>query len=184
MWDGIDNAGVGVHSNNPTVWKNLGTLGSNYDFTTFKESSWSNNAFMLNSLTAHACCDNMIPRSSIITMEVCFQVVQSTNVTTNNNRIRIFTFGDRLASGNYYMTRRMIAWDVNSGKRGWMFTTGQGLPSGQTGTSAPSGYHSFSVVYPTASDTVYATGAKPVRILKNGTQWSVSTWLDEGDAMM
>ena len=33
MWDGIENAGWGVHDSNATVWKNLGSLGSAYDAT-------------------------------------------------------------------------------------------------------------------------------------------------------
>lgn len=31
MWDGIENAGWGVHDSSATVWHNLGSLGSTYD---------------------------------------------------------------------------------------------------------------------------------------------------------
>lgn len=96
----------------------------------------------------------------------------------------MFVFGDRLLwSGQYYMTRRGILWDVNSGKRGWMFGTGNAQPAGQTGTSVPLGWHHFSVVYPAAADTDYFNGDKPVRILKDGSVWNVTSWVNEGDAI-
>lgn len=44
MWDGIENAGWGVHDNNATVWKNL--LGdTGYDFPNC--ASWLDNCFNL-----------------------------------------------------------------------------------------------------------------------------------------
>ena len=49
MWDGIENAGWGVHDENATVWKNL--LGdTGYDFPNCM--SWDNNCFDLDSSAA------------------------------------------------------------------------------------------------------------------------------------
>lgn len=117
-------------------------------------------------------------------MEIVFRPRVSYNITNDTNRIRAFTFGDRFFYNQNNHTRRMLAWDVNSGKRGWMFSTGNALPSGQSGTSMPVGpdVKTFSVVYPLANDTVYASGSTPVRIMRDGTQWNVSSWVAEGDA--
>lgn len=79
------------------------------------------------------------------------------------------------------MTRRMLAWDVNTGRRGWMFSTGNATPAGQSGTSAPVGIWGFSVVFP-PTDNSYAIGSTPVRIIRNGVQWTPSSYTDEGDA--
>lgn len=42
-WDGIDNAGVGIHDNRSTVWKNLADNGSAYDLT-IGTAEWTGNA--------------------------------------------------------------------------------------------------------------------------------------------
>jgi hypothetical protein len=34
-WDAIDNAGIGVHNPNATIWKNLGSGGPAYDLTIY-----------------------------------------------------------------------------------------------------------------------------------------------------
>lgn len=125
----------------------------------------------------------MIPRDSIKTMEVYFKTIAGDTITADNNRFRMFVFGDRLTNGQWQMTRRCVEWDVNGGKRGWMFGTGNAQPAGQTGTSVPLGWHHFSVVYPAAADTVYLTGDQPVRILRDGSVWNVTSWVDEGDAV-
>lgn len=168
MWDAKENAGVGLRYPNGTKWANIGSLGSTYDFTTLDQCSWKTNAFHLDTFSSRAICENAIPHQNIQTMEVYFKVDDSYNITTNNNRIRAFTFGTRFLNNNWQMTRRMIAWDVNDGKRGWMFSTGYGIPSGQSGTSMPLGTWGFSVVYPT-TDTNYNSGSTPVRVVRNGT---------------
>lgn len=44
LWDGIENAGFGVHSGDTLVWKNLGSLGSVYDATKWAEArAWTEN---------------------------------------------------------------------------------------------------------------------------------------------
>ena len=44
-WDGIDNAGPGLHSSNTGTWKNLGSLGSAYDATrSYRNTYWEDNA--------------------------------------------------------------------------------------------------------------------------------------------
>ena len=40
MWDGIENAGWGVHDATATVWKNLGSTGSTYDATAGSAKTW------------------------------------------------------------------------------------------------------------------------------------------------
>lgn len=168
QYDGEWNAGGGIHNASAPTWKNLGSLGSTYDFTTLDQCSWKSNSFHLDTFSSRAICENAIPRENIQTMEVCFKVEDSYNVTTNNSRIRAFTFGTRFLSNTWQMTRRMLAWDVNDGKRGWMFSTGYAEPSGQSGTSMPTGTWGFSVVYPT-TDSNYDRGSTPVRIVRNGT---------------
>lgn len=184
MWDSKENAGIGLHTQQMSVWKNLGSLGSAYDFTDPKGIiNWSGDCLVTNAYSAQM-TSPMIPRDSIKTMEVYFKTIAGDTITGNNSRFRMFVFGDRLfTSGQYYMTRRGILWDVNSNNRGWMFGTGNAIPSGQTGTSVPLGRHHFSVVYPAAADTVYATGDQPVRILRDGSVWNVTSWVNDGDAV-
>lgn len=43
MWDGVENAGWGVHDSSATVWHNLGTLGSAYDASR-EEGTFTDNA--------------------------------------------------------------------------------------------------------------------------------------------
>lgn len=44
LWDGIENAGFGKHSGNTLVWRNLGSLGSEYDATRIAQpTGWTGN---------------------------------------------------------------------------------------------------------------------------------------------
>lgn len=124
QWDGIENVGYGKHNSSSAKWKNLAGS-STYDFTLNVGTSFNDSALVLDSShTANASCDTLMSRNDIKTMEVAFRVTSSPNITSNNNRIRLFVFGDRIVQSNYNMTRRCVEWDVNSGKRGWMFSTG------------------------------------------------------------
>lgn len=77
MWDGKENAGVGLHTQQMSNWKNLGSLGSAYDFTDPKGIiNWSGDCLVTNTYTAQM-TSPMIPRDSIKTMEVCFKTVDS-----------------------------------------------------------------------------------------------------------
>ncbi len=184
MWDAVENAGIGLHSQNATAWKNLGTLGSTYDFTLGGDCFWNPHSMIVGEYTGRA-WSPMIPREQIRTMEIVFRPRLARSITTNDSRTRAFMFGDRFTQSNYQMTRRMLAWDVNSNKRGWMFGTGEAMPAGQPNyTGMPYGpdLKTFSVAYP-ADDTVYLTGDRPSRIVQDGATWSVSSWVNEGDAV-
>ncbi len=99
MWDAKENAGIGLHTQQMSVWKNLGSLGSQYDFVDPKSGiNWSGDCLVTNNYAAQM-TSHMIPRDSIKTMEVYFKTISGETITTDNNRFRIFVFGDRLQSG-------------------------------------------------------------------------------------
>ena len=58
QWDGVDNAGVGVHAPGAKVWKDLA---GNYDLTLLPKGAWSGegNALVVNG--ASAVCSNSLP---------------------------------------------------------------------------------------------------------------------------
>ena len=56
QWDGIDNAGTGVHNPAATTWKNLASFNGTYDLTLTENGSWNSEgrALVVNGLSASA----------------------------------------------------------------------------------------------------------------------------------
>ena len=74
MWDGIENAGWGVHDPNATVWKDLtGNHVLSYEFT----PSFTDNAFELPGINKVAHCESNLWRDAVnsnqCTVEICFK---------------------------------------------------------------------------------------------------------------
>ena len=69
QWDGIDNAGTGVHNPGAKIWKDLA---GNYDLTLLPKGGWSEegNALVVNG--AAAVCSNALPAYS--TIEVVYKM--------------------------------------------------------------------------------------------------------------
>lgn len=75
MYDGIENAGWGVHDNNIMIWKDL--VG-NRDLTVRSSGgSWSDNAFVCNGTTA-GCSGNFSFNLENMTMECCISGLPTT----------------------------------------------------------------------------------------------------------
>ena len=66
QWDGIDNAGTGVHNPNAAVWKNLASANGAYDLTLTNSASWNaeGRALVVNGVSAVA--DGVTPEYKTI----------------------------------------------------------------------------------------------------------------------
>ena len=73
QWDGIDNAGTGVHNPGAKIWKDLA---GNYDLTLLPKGGWSEegNALVVNG--AAAVCTNSLPAYK--TIEVVYKMTRPT----------------------------------------------------------------------------------------------------------
>lgn len=96
QWDGIDNAGTGVHDPNATTWKNL--AGGGYDLTLNENGSWNaeGRALVVNGVSAVA--DGVAPEYKTIEV-VCKRTSSSGRIMFNSGRKTRFVLFDA-DSGN------------------------------------------------------------------------------------
>ena len=90
MWDGIENAGWGVHDPSATVWKDL--VGS-YDLTLPTNGSWTDNSFARNTGVAGAKSSLYPSTSGRKFVEACFRYSSGGGTSSNGYRIIVFRFG-------------------------------------------------------------------------------------------
>ena len=177
IWDGIENAGVGVHDNNASSWKDLS--GNNRNWVLESGASWADNAFVtLPTMGFAARFSPAIAYSSIITQEIVLEVFDFEDNTRND----FFKFGttvDRNVGGNrrYYMMRG-LAYSRDS-YYGWMPKHSSCMA---VSDSTPP------INTPQSIVTVYATGTSqstnPQKFLINNvskTGWQAVGWSD-GDS--
>ena len=96
QWDGIDNAGTGIHDPNATTWKNL--AGGGYDLTLTNSATWNaeGRALVVDGVSAVA--DGVTPEYKTIEV-VCKRTSSSGRIMFNSGRKTRFVLFDA-DSGN------------------------------------------------------------------------------------
>ena len=101
MWDGIENAGWGVHDPNATVWKDLVgefdlTINLNAFFSQYGLCS-DDNSFVTKGIAYR---DETIPQDKVKTIEICTRIDKPNGSPNYKNNAWIFVLNDRLSSGS------------------------------------------------------------------------------------
>ena len=123
MWDGIENAGWGVHDANATVWKDLtGNHVLSYEFT----PSFTDNAFEVPGTDKVAYCESNLWRDAVnsnqCTVEICFKgysvggnnsiIALSIGITSATERAwwqwGSVAFGYRLSTGSTWSEKNLL----------------------------------------------------------------------------
>ena len=97
MWDGIENAGWGVHNPNATAWKDL--IG-NRDWTLGTSTSYEWTANSFDAKDQFAATQDFIDGSLITTVEMCAKIKMPSSITYFNTAFIII--GRQTSSGPYY----------------------------------------------------------------------------------
>lgn len=155
MWDGIENAGRGVHDANTATWKNL--AGAAYDFTVESAATWQDNALLTNpNFSSPACsCSSQIPYESVVTMEVAFSFTDAASA----NRIEIAQLASlfEFQPGKMRLVRGLAYYNNFNGLYGWFVQQQYYAPD--VGPISSGGY-SVSVKYNGSS--------QPLSVVVNG----------------
>ena len=85
-WDGLDNAGVGLHDSTANTWKNLASSGSTYDLS-LGTGKWSCNALMCMGSGVAAQGTSVLPNYS------SFEAVVANGANTNTASAVVFSNG-------------------------------------------------------------------------------------------
>lgn len=173
MWDGIENAGVGVHDNSATTWKDLS--GNNRDWVLESGASWADNAFVtLPTKGLAATFTPAITYSNIITQEIVLEVLDFDGTT----RTDFFKFGTTInqtvsGSQRYYIMRG-LAYSLGTSYYGWLPKHSSCLSVADT-TPPLDTPQSIVTVYGTGSNT----STNPQKFLINNvakTGWQSVGW--------
>lgn len=112
MWDGIENAGWGVHDPNATTWKDLTGMALNTLY--LNNCTWSNNALLLNGSSSGAQLpgNRRIPPNSA---EVVFTAERSGNqfvFNSGDENYRCVQQGDGINCGNIQIPKSFASFPI------------------------------------------------------------------------
>lgn len=171
IWDGIENAGWGLHNPNAMVWKELN--GSGLDFNILQDDvSWESNCLITSKENYPAAlCDNPIDRQSYITQEIVFHVLDDSRDGTGLRTI-IFNSGIWYQSSGYNLTLRCIAYNrTQQSNSGWMLKQAEGILT--RNRTCPKIPISISTIYlPTTLDEKHQNDVVKARL--NGSEKNIS----------
>lgn len=117
MWDGIENIGVGRHSDNAKEWVDLTGNGRNWQL--INTARFNSNSLLLEG-EAGAEYLNTIPLNSHITQEIVFKVDSDSRDSTTDRTV-IAIFGNTESLGGYNLNLAGIAYNRTSANTyGWL----------------------------------------------------------------
>lgn len=117
MWDGIENIGIGKHSDNASEWVDLTGNGRNWQL--INSAHFDANSLVASNTTSIT-YSNTIPPDQHVTQEIVFKVISDSKDNTNSRTV-ILKFGNYYESGQYKLSLNGFSFNRTSGRpHGWM----------------------------------------------------------------
>ena len=160
MWDGIENIGIGKHSNTATEWVDL--TGNGRDMQLINDAYFNANSIVAE---GHPVAEytNSIPLEQHITQEIVFKVDSDVRDNTSSRTVIAF-FGSTIYNSGYNFCMTGFAYNRNNiSKSGWMVKTDAIVQVNSL--YIPKTAICSTIIYSENNKI----GAKPKRIIINGT---------------